>query len=826
MTLAENIPTERLLVLRAALTKFDPSEPRDDAGKWTADGGADLTGLRPGEVAARVEALTGTKVSFAREDNYGNPLPDVKVKAAEFARAMGEYLHLHQLFPNVKIDSIDFRSGKGIVTDKNLGVQAWTTTSPWKDESQIHLATEFWRSGGRGDLAGRLNMGFTAVPGPEGVIAHEFGHAVDNMAMRALGRETVYPNTPEAWRNGAFHDAPTISGYGATAIGEKFAELFSAVYATPTGTPDYISGRVPVPPDQAEAIKAYLGAAFPTAKIAKGGSSPLQFSAAALQALQDAYSQAYNDGFDDADPEGGTEPTDEGIQEAIDNASSSDLSNLLTSLAALTMGGTVSAAMLLARIRTYEASLYALYNLGFDDAIGRGGEVTQVEWVSVDDKFTCPDCADLDAQTWLKEEGHPYPGASPFGGPIRCGPNCRCELHYSLLEELPGEEDYLGDYMSQDEEQASHEYEAAALPDLTKMSLDELVALRAFAAKYSEAQPREPAGSPEGGRWTSGGDVVGAPVVWPTTGGRDLWPKPLPESIQPVIGHVNETTGGTTVSGPDEKQITEWKQKAAAAVADHLNTPERIAALSRSPALANFLYRGEGFYAHNALLATAQAGWANATPDQRAQWLADPTVRAAMAAGYIASWAGSSSDADPEALALQMAAAHEFGVPSDVRNYYTGASPDDWHAAAASKALSDAQGYLAHNEDGYRALLGANYDATQQALAAAGVSEVTVTRGMSTAPPEVPRTESPVLNIPVPDWGPDRTWTGVVTSNPLSSWTTDRSVARGFGDYHLSTTVPASQVFSTPATGLGCSPESEIVLIGGPIRVLADEKWS
>lgn len=264
----------------ADLAKYSPDQPREPAGgpgggEWTSDGGgsggdpaAAMAGMKPAEVAAYVTDRTGTTVSLARTDNYGKPLPDIRVKANDFRAAMTEFIRLHEAFPQVRIGKITFEPLKGRFTDPSLRAQATTITDVWHGTADIRLATEFWRSGGY-DLSGRFNMGFVAVPGPEGLMAHEFGHAVDNAAQYASRNETVYPNTALGWRNGAFYSAPAISGYGASDPTEKFAELFSAVYAPPTSLPDVVTGRAPVPPEQAVALKAYLDAAFGSSKILK-----------------------------------------------------------------------------------------------------------------------------------------------------------------------------------------------------------------------------------------------------------------------------------------------------------------------------------------------------------------------------------------------------------------------------------------------------------------------------------------------------------------------------------------------------------------------------
>jgi len=96
-----------------------------------------------------------------------------------------------------------------------------------------------------------------------------------------------------------------------------------------------------------------------------------------------------------------------------------------------------------------------------------------------------------------------------------------------------------------------------------------------------------------------------------------------------------------------------------------------------------------------------------------------------------------------------------------------------------------------------RKFLRAQYEATQEFLAAHGIKEVAVFRGADGVKhPKGTRVDTQV--------------------NPMESTTTDADTARAFGDCHLATMVPASRVFSTYRTGVGCNSESEIVLLGLP----------
>ena len=99
----------------------------------------------------------------------------------------------------------------------------------------------------------------------------------------------------------------------------------------------------------------------------------------------------------------------------------------------------------------------------------------------------------------------------------------------------------------------------------------------------------------------------------------------------------------------------------------------------------------------------------------------------------------------------------------------------------------------------------ATYRVSQEALAASGLTELTVYRGVQRG--RIPGGTGTPASI-------------VAQPNPLSSWTTAIEVARRFatGDDVFKTTVPASQVYSIAAkTGNGSWEEREVILLGNQI---------
>ncbi|MDH6283986.1 hypothetical protein [Prescottella agglutinans] len=119
-----------------------------------------------------------------------------------------------------------------------------------------------------------------------------------------------------------------------------------------------------------------------------------------------------------------------------------------------------------------------------------------------------------------------------------------------------------------------------------------------------------------------------------------------------------------------------------------------------------------------------------------------------------------------------------------------------------------------------RAIVRAQYALTQRELAASGVREVAVSRGMwfktsQSTPDWVPAVKGQRVDAEVP-------------MNAASSFTTRGDVAAYFArrewdddEYvciRVHGTVPAARILSTPRTGMGCLAEEEIVILGGPGR--------
>jgi HK97 family phage portal protein len=203
-------------------------------------------------------------------------------------------------------------------------------------------------------------------------------------------------------------------------------------------------------------------------------------------------------------------------------------------------------------------------------------------------------------------------------------------------------------------------------------------------------------------------------------------------------------------------------------------------------------------------------------PDQN--WWGETPVNGVVGGGYfsddpgenataylVSSWANSASDHNMTSLLLQQAADQEFGDGEWEPNWLT---EDEATHLASLSGNDDVMSSL-------RAFTGAEYDATQEWLKLEGVENVTAYRGMFFEGDSSPF-----------DVG---TFQEHITSNPLTSWSTDYDTAANFGSKDmgtvsggygtgtiLATTIPASRILSVPRTGSGCLGEAEMVVVGSP----------
>ena len=181
-------------------------------------------------------------------------------------------------------------------------------------------------------------------------------------------------------------------------------------------------------------------------------------------------------------------------------------------------------------------------------------------------------------------------------------------------------------------------------------------------------------------------------------------------------------------------------------------------------------------------------------------------MRSACVSALIYSWAESSNDSNKVSLAIQEAAAKEFGIKEAA----------GWKVPAAVKTEFDKNGAV------YRDFLRSQYQATQQSLKDAGIKpddKVLLTRGTSQ------------------DLGGAKKGDEIqVQLRPLSSFTTNSATSALFAEtsaasyattgYQIQASVQAKDILSTPATGAGCFTEKEVVILGGVTNAIVKNTYA
>jgi len=310
---------------------------------------------------------------------------------------------------------------------------------------------------------------------------------------------------------------------------------------------------------------------------------------------------------------------------------------------------------------------------------------------------------------------------------------------------------------------------------------------RTAVAKFDPDQPRD-----EGGKWTSGGGGEAA--------GEDA-------AAAASTPHFADTAvADTALFG----QVTDFDLQRAeykAAVQRNLAAKLAQAGVSRRD-----LEVGAALF-----IASGAPNWTDVSVAGRS----DEELQNRLCRAVVDQWAMSSGDARPLSIGVQLAAYEQFmdrGLASNatVEHYRV---PDQTWATAELVAKNPA----------VRAVLEAQYEATQAYLAERGISELTLLRGYR---PTAADRETGIHDIPARQ-------AATITTQlaPLSSFTTRDDVATGFAEggrdgLVLMAKVPAREVFSLPFTGNGCLPEREVVVFGGYRTVRAynwerkpDEEW-
>jgi hypothetical protein len=187
-----------------------------------------------------------------------------------------------------------------------------------------------------------------------------------------------------------------------------------------------------------------------------------------------------------------------------------------------------------------------------------------------------------------------------------------------------------------------------------------------------------------------------------------------------------------------------------------------------------------------------------------------------MVRKHIDAWAGSAGDGYRRSLALQIAAQKHWDLPNHSVAHLQ--SVDDGNLGYYP--WRDAQYYYKKHHVFLHHFLDSVYQATQEHLR--DTPELLLYRGHDfNSPTKAPGWALPKGLLderirPIGESGFHQTTR--FHTQPLSSWSSDREIARGFsGPYGhvLTSVVPREHIWSTAHTGPGCLNEQEVITIGG-----------
>lgn len=193
-------------------------------------------------------------------------------------------------------------------------------------------------------------------------------------------------------------------------------------------------------------------------------------------------------------------------------------------------------------------------------------------------------------------------------------------------------------------------------------------------------------------------------------------------------------------------------------------------------------------------------------------------------------WQATAGDEHYVALARQELAKEEFGLDGaadPIKVHMRDA--DDLDRVRMDRATEN---YMNRSADLDRSLMRATYEHTQDELRERGIRELTLHRGMAWDEDE----EAPqwVKNLPEGNSGGHTL--PLSAQNALSSWTSNRDVAYGFGTFEtrgangivISATVPADRIYATSMTGQGSFDEREVIALATELDDVRIEKigWS
>lgn len=176
----------------------------------------------------------------------------------------------------------------------------------------------------------------------------------------------------------------------------------------------------------------------------------------------------------------------------------------------------------------------------------------------------------------------------------------------------------------------------------------------------------------------------------------------------------------------------------------------------------------------------------------------------AEASDSVHMWAISANDSNVNSLNMQRVAGEIFGAN------FTGWQKQNYDSIVTFNKHSVGSRNTILSDDETKSFLKTMYQQTQAELKAAGIKEVVVYRGVAID-------ENAAVNYKNAMRG-DKI---KIEMNAMSSWSTKKEIADGFGyinnnRFVFAIKVPASRVMATAHTGFGCYSEREYVLLGDP----------
>lgn len=215
---------ERIL----AILKYDPNQPRDDAGRWGDGGGS--TGGGSGDSGGGGgggSTSAGATPHMGRSDGTGFKSKEDQDRAAKWVGEADAHLgEIKQKFPGLKklkVDHVHVHNSDSVPRDAQGRAQAGVDGQYFKGRIDVALSR-----GRQGEGSGVTLGSFRATSGVKGTFAHEVGHHVEKTVLtKAAQNEWL-----GVWRQ--YSGGPTfrsISQYASSSYSEAFAESF-AVYTS------------------------------------------------------------------------------------------------------------------------------------------------------------------------------------------------------------------------------------------------------------------------------------------------------------------------------------------------------------------------------------------------------------------------------------------------------------------------------------------------------------------------------------------------------------------------------------------------------------------